>query len=63
MLLLYRIERFLRASKMPPTIFGRLVVHDPRFVFDLRLGREPRASTRARVDAWLDARSAEGSRK
>lgn len=59
MLLLYRIERYLRASKMPPTNFGRQAVGDPRFVFDLRLGRVPRAGTCARVNAWLDARSAE----
>jgi hypothetical protein len=61
--LLYRIERYLRASKMPPTVFGRETVRDPRFVFDLRLGRIPRAHTSDRVNAWLDARLADGSRK
>jgi hypothetical protein len=30
------------------------VVGDPRFVFDLRNGREPRQSTSARVHQWLD---------
>lgn len=63
MLLLYRIERYLRASRMPPTSFGREAVGDPRFVFDLRLGREPRVSTCARVDAWLDAHTAQGAGK
>jgi len=50
-----RIERFLREHDMPPTRFGREAVRDPRFVFDLRLGREPRPETQQRVHAWLDA--------
>ena len=39
---------------MAPTRFGREATHDPRFVFDLRNGRDPRAETAARVAAWLD---------
>ena len=54
--LLRRIERYLRKSDMPPTRFGRETVRDPRFVFDLRSGREPRIETERRVHAWLDAR-------
>ena len=53
--LLRRIELYLRRSGTPPTRFGREVVHDPRFVFDLRNGREPRSHTAARVTAWLDS--------
>ena len=53
-----RIERYLRASGMPPTRFGRETVRDPRFVFDLRRGRAPRVETVARVAAWLDAQGA-----
>lgn len=34
------VERFLREQKLPPTTFGRLAAHDPRLVFDMRLGRE-----------------------
>jgi hypothetical protein len=30
-------------------------VHDPRFVFDLRNGRDPRPATVARVLAFLEA--------
>lgn len=52
--LLRRIELHLRRSGTPPTRFGREVVHDPRFVFDLRNGRQPRDGTAARVAAWLD---------
>lgn len=58
--LLPRIERYLRRTETPPTVFGRQVVRDPRFVFDLRLGREPRACTVVRVHAWLNAQGAEG---
>ena len=61
MALLRKIELYLRRSGMPPTRFGREVVHDPRFVFDLRRGREPRRETERRVVAWIDARQ-EGGR-
>ena len=54
MTLLRRIERHLSATGMPPTRFGRDCVGDPRFVFDLRSGREPRDETRQRVVAWLE---------
>ena len=35
--------------------FGREAVKDPRFVFDLRKGREPRPLTEARVRAYLES--------
>lgn len=54
-MLLERIEKYLKAQRMPPTRFGRDAVGDPKFVFQLRDGREPRASTAARVQAYLDA--------
>lgn len=57
MSLLRRIERHLDATGMPPTRFGRETVGDPRFVFDLRAGREPRDETTRRVSAWLDRRA------
>lgn len=53
--LLREIENFLRRSEVAPTRFGREVVGDPRFVFDLRNGRDPRPQTIARVLAWLEA--------
>lgn len=56
MTLLRRIERYLRAADMPPTRFGREAVRDPRFVFDLRRGREPGPKMERRVSAWLDGR-------
>ena len=39
---------------MAPTRFGRNVVGDPRFVFDLRRGRDPRPQTVERVLAYLE---------
>ena len=53
-----RVEKYLRRTRTAPTRFGREVLGDPRFVFDLRKGREPREETAARVRAWLDRREA-----
>jgi len=52
--LLREVEKFLRQSDVAPTRFGREVVGDPRFVFDLRNGRHPRPNTVARVRAYLE---------
>jgi hypothetical protein len=51
--LLSMIERHLRNSGVAPTRFGRDAVNDPRFVLDLRNGREPRPSTAERVSAYI----------
>ena len=42
--LLREVEKYLRRNDTAPTRFGREVVGDPRFVFDLRKGRDPRPS-------------------
>jgi len=52
-MLIRSIEKFLRAHDIAATKFGRLAVQDPRFVFDLRNGREPRAETEARIRAFM----------
>ena len=52
-MLIRSIEKFLRRHAMPPTKFGRLAASDPRFVFDLRNGREPRAGTQAKVEHFM----------
>jgi hypothetical protein len=51
--LLLTVERHLRRSDVPPSRFGRQVAGDPRFVFDLRKGREPRPAMCARVLAHI----------
>jgi hypothetical protein len=51
--LLREVEKFLRSTDVAPTRFGRDVMGDPRFVFDLRNGREPRERTVERVRSFL----------
>lgn len=53
-MLLVRIERCLRATGITPTGFGRASLGDPRFVFDLREGREPRSATAKRVLKFIE---------
>lgn len=43
------VERFLADSGLTPTRFGKEYAGDPRFVFQLREGREPRTETRKRI--------------
>jgi hypothetical protein len=53
-----RIEQYLKRTRTSPTRLGRLTMNDPRFVFDLRKGREAGENTIARVNAWLDRQGA-----
>ncbi len=53
-MLIRSIEKFLREHDMPPTKFGRLAAHDPRFVLDLRMGRIPREATETRTRQWMN---------
>ena len=53
-MLIRKIEVFLHHTRMPPTKFGRLAARDPRFVFDLRNGREPRPRTEKRVEHFMN---------
>ncbi|MBU0555120.1 MAG: hypothetical protein KKD64_07540 [Alphaproteobacteria bacterium] len=48
------IELFLRRTGMPATRFGRESVRDPRFVHDLRKGREPSERTRRRIEHFMN---------
>lgn len=54
-MLIHKIEQFLRRNDMPPTRFGRLAAHDPRFVFDLRNGREPGRPVTLRIEHFMNA--------
>ena len=53
-MLIRKIESFLQKTGMPPTKFGRLATHDPRFVLDLRNGRTPRPTTEERVEHFMN---------
>lgn len=55
MWLLQRINHHLESHAITASRFGREALGDPRFVHDLRRGREPRAETIARVTAYLTA--------
>ena len=50
------IERFLNKRNISAARFGRDAMGDPRFVFDLRKGREPRERTVRRIKAYLEHR-------
>ena len=52
--LLRKIEIFLNETKMPWTKFGRLSVRDPRFVEDLRNGRQPGKTVSDRVESFMN---------
>ena len=53
-MLIRKVEKFLRQTGMPATKFGRLAVHDPRFVSDLRNGREPQVRTERRIEHFMN---------
>ncbi|MGH6706521.1 MAG: hypothetical protein ACREB1_06910 [Sphingomicrobium sp.] len=48
------MEKYLKSSNTPAARFGREAMGDPRFVFDLRNGREPRPQTIKRVRTFLE---------
>lgn len=52
--LLRRITQFLNESQLPPTLFGRMAVGDPRLVSDLRGGRECGAALTQRVEHFMN---------
>ena len=58
--LLLRIERHIRAGKIPPSRFGRDAMGDPQFVFDLRDGRALQRRTVQKLTAYLDQVEAVG---
>jgi hypothetical protein len=51
--LLRKIEIFLNEFHMPWTKFGRLSVRDPRFVQDLRNGRQPGRTVSERAERFM----------
>lgn len=53
--ILLPIELFLRASGMSASAFGMEAAGDPALVYEIRLGREPRRATRAKIRAFINA--------
>jgi hypothetical protein len=54
-ILLTEIERFLDRTGTPPTTFGIQALKDPRFVWSMRAGREPKFRTIKRVMDFLES--------
>jgi hypothetical protein len=54
MLIMRKIERFLRNHDMAPTTLGRLSVRDPRLVHDMRRGRQFRPHTKRRIEKFME---------
>jgi hypothetical protein len=52
--LLERIERYIAAANLNPTLFGKLAANDPTLVFDMRGGRELRRKTRQRILEYIE---------
>ena len=61
--LLMIVERFLRETKMPATLFGRRAVKDPSFVSDLRRGRSVGTSVRCRAEHFMNMARASSQRE
>ena len=53
--MLGEVSAFLRRTGMEPSVFGRRAVGAPRFVGDLRRGRDPRPGTRDKVARFIAA--------
>lgn len=56
-MLIRSIEQFLRRHQMAATTFSRLATRDPRFVADLRNGRQPGSAVERRVEHFMNTYS------
>lgn len=52
---LAEVEAFMFDQKLEPSSFGRQVINDPNFVFDLRSGRAPNLRTIEKVQDFMGA--------
>jgi hypothetical protein len=50
---LARIDRACREHDIPPSMFGRRALGDPRFYSDLMRGRSLRPQTTAKINAFI----------
>jgi hypothetical protein len=49
-----RVNQFLKRNQISATRLGLDVAGDPKLVFLIRKGREPRPLMEARIDAYMD---------
>lgn len=52
-----KVEQYIAEHGVSPTRFGIEFARDPRFVFQLRSGREPRTSVRTRIISAIENES------
>lgn len=51
--LLAKVERFLKRSNMSAAKLGKLALKDPRFVYQLRKGRDPGWKTQQKIEQFI----------
>ena len=51
---LEELEAFLAKYEIAPTSFGRLIMNDPTYVFQLREGRSPSLDNAARISRIIN---------
>lgn len=56
-----KVEQYIAEHGVSPTRFGIDFARDPRFVFQLRDGREPRTTVRNRIISAIDNKSVTSS--
>jgi homoserine dehydrogenase len=54
------IEKFLEKNSIAPSTFGRLLMGDPTFVFQLREGRSPSLETAEKINRIIQHPQASG---
>ena len=57
MLLILRVEKFMREKRIKPATLGRKIAGDPRLIFDMRIGRTPRHPMQNRIESYLQERN------
>ena len=57
--LIWHIEKYLKATGMAASLFGREAAKDPKLVFDLRNGRVPGGKVTRRVSDYMATRGTE----
>lgn len=54
-MLVCKVRRYLQRTGMKRTQFGRCAINDPRLVDDLIAGRQVRARTAQRIEAFIES--------
>jgi hypothetical protein len=52
-LLILRVEKFMRERRIKPATLGRHIAGDPRLIFDMRDGRTPGERMKKRIETYM----------